>query len=50
MALGLGRWGLAPDAFWRLTPREIAGALGAFARKAAPDADDLAALMRRFPD
>jgi uncharacterized phage protein (TIGR02216 family) len=43
---------LSPDAFWAMTPRELALALGAFMRpSAAPLArDDFAKLMRRFPD
>lgn len=50
MAFAFGAWRLSPEAFWRLSPREIAAALGAFARPDALDQDDLAALMRRFPD
>jgi uncharacterized phage protein (TIGR02216 family) len=42
---------LAPDAFWRMTPRELAHALHALGGGAAPFArDDLDALLRRFPD
>ncbi len=49
MHLGLGRLRLSPDAFWRMTPRELAAALAA---PSAPPMDRaaLAALMRRFPD
>ncbi|WP_271204084.1 phage tail assembly chaperone [Methylopila jiangsuensis] len=52
-AFGLGRLGLAPDAFWRATPKEIAAAARAFRPPAGPPAmgrADLAALMARFPD
>lgn len=51
MALGLGvlRW--SPDTFWRATPRELRAALGGPGRPVAPaGADDLARLMRAFPD
>jgi len=42
---------LAPDAFWRLTPRELAcAAAGGDRRAAAPPRAALAALMDRFPD
>ena len=49
MRLAFTRWGLAPAAFWSMTPRELAAALG---RSAAPGLAraDLGALMRRFPD
>jgi len=44
-------WRLSPDIFWRLTPREIALALGPPARgTAAPARPSLDALMARFPD
>ncbi|WP_374252261.1 rcc01693 family protein [Xanthobacter sp.] len=52
MGAGFGLLRLAPDAFWRMTPRELAAALSALL-PAAPDAIDragLAALMARFPD
>ncbi len=51
-AFGFGALRLSPDAFWRLTPREIAAtarALG-LGRSATPARQDLAALMRAFPD
>jgi len=44
---------LAPEAFWRATPREIAAAAqGLFGRRAAAPLgrSELAALMARFPD
>ncbi len=49
MHAGLGRLRLFPDAFWRMTPRELAAAL---APPALPTLDraGLAALMRRYPD
>jgi len=53
MAAGLGLLGLAPAAFWAMTPRELAaalrGRLGA-GGSAPPSRTDLAAMMRRFPD
>ncbi|MFK8252226.1 rcc01693 family protein [Ancylobacter terrae] len=52
MAFGLGQLRLPPDAFWRMTPRELAAAMGAVLGPArAPlDRASLAALMARFPD
>ncbi|MFG1419583.1 rcc01693 family protein [Xanthobacter sp. V0B-10] len=52
MGLGLGILRLSPDAFWRMTPRELACAAGALAPRAAPALGraDLADLMARFPD
>ncbi|MDJ1159025.1 phage tail assembly chaperone [Chelatococcus sp. SYSU_G07232] len=54
MAFGLGVLRLGPDAFWRLTPRELAAAVEGFAGPAAapapPGRAELAALMRAFPD
>jgi uncharacterized phage protein (TIGR02216 family) len=51
-AFGFGVLRLGPDAFWRLTPREIAAAARALGigRTAAPGRADLDALMRAFPD
>lgn len=49
MRLAFTRWGLAPAAFWAMTPRELAAAL-APAGPGAPDRAALAALMGRFPD
>ncbi len=51
MTLGLGVLGLAPAAFWAMTPREMAAALRAIVPDAAAmDRSGLAALMRRHPD
>ncbi|WP_062208201.1 rcc01693 family protein [Aureimonas sp. AU12] len=52
MSLGLGVLGLAPAAFWRMTPRELARALGPLdARIAAPPSRaGLDEMMMRFPD
>ncbi|WP_425105586.1 rcc01693 family protein [Ancylobacter sp.] len=52
MAFGFGRLRLSSHAFWRLTPRELAAALRAFAGpgRAPLDRAGLAALMARFPD
>ena len=49
LAFGLGRLRLAPEVFWRMTPRELTALAGP---AAAPPLrrDELAALMRRFPD
>lgn len=48
IAYGIGRLRLAPRTFWALTPREFAALLPR--RGSAPARDDLAALMRAFPD
>jgi uncharacterized phage protein (TIGR02216 family) len=53
MAMGLGLLGLAPAAFWAMTPRELAAAIrGRLGPRteAAPSRADLAAMMTRFPD
>jgi uncharacterized phage protein (TIGR02216 family) len=52
MQFGFGVLKLSPDAFWRMTPRELAEAITAVRGPvAAPlDRDGLNALMRRFPD
>jgi len=52
MGFGLGHLRLAPDAFWRMTPRELALAMEAvFGPSQAPlDRTGLKALMARFPD
>ena len=44
--------GHAPDAFWRMTPRELAHAIKILAEgpPPAPGRGDLAALMAAFPD
>lgn len=52
MQFGLGVLRLPPEAFWRMTPRELAQAVIAV-RGAAPPALDrhgLDALMQKFPD
>jgi uncharacterized phage protein (TIGR02216 family) len=50
--LGLGVLRLSPDAFWRMTPRELALALGAAFPPPPPAIrrGEFAALARRFPD
>lgn len=52
LGFGLGVLRLTPDAFWRMTPRELAHAVAA--RTAPPAAPlvraEFARLMRRFPD
>ena len=52
IGIGLGVLRLSPDAFWRMTPREFALALGAVAGPVLPGLPrrDFADLMRRFPD
>ncbi|MEW5963553.1 MAG: rcc01693 family protein [Pseudomonadota bacterium] len=54
MAAGLGLLRLEPRAFWSMTPRELAAALGAVVGPggtgAPPSRRDLAELMQRFPD
>lgn len=52
IGLALGVLRLAPDAFWRMTPRELALALrAALGPPAAPfQRAALSALMTRFPD
>jgi len=53
MRFGLGVLRLPPEAFWRMSPRELAAAWQAHAgpdRSAAPSRNDLSALMRAFPD
>jgi uncharacterized phage protein (TIGR02216 family) len=52
MAFGLGALRLSPDAFWAMTPRELAAALEGAGVTTAHDVGDLdlAALMRAFPD
>jgi uncharacterized phage protein (TIGR02216 family) len=52
IGFGLGVLRLAPDAFWRMTPRELAHAIAAVRGPvAAPlGRETLAALMKRFPD
>jgi len=53
MAAGLGVLGLAPAAFWAMTPRELSAALRGrcgHASIAPPSRTDVRALMQRFPD
>lgn len=53
MAFGLGVLRLSPDAFWAMTPREVAAAHAGLAGKhgsRALERDGLESLMARFPD
>lgn len=51
MQFGFGELHLAPDAFWRMTPRELAQAIVARRGHAVPiTRAELDELMRRFPD
>ena len=52
MGFGLGVLRLSPDAFWRMTPRELAHAItGSRGRAPAPiPRADFDALMHAFPD
>jgi uncharacterized phage protein (TIGR02216 family) len=51
IGFGLGTLRLSPDAFWRMTPRELAYAIEAVSGKAAPlDRLSLTQLMKRYPD
>ena len=52
MAFGLGHLRLSSHDFWRLTPRELAAAIGAVTGpvRSPLDRAGLAALMARFPD
>ncbi len=52
MAVGLGLLRLPPEQFWRMTPRELAAALGVHAPRSghALHRGELDALMARFPD
>ena len=51
MAAGLGLLRLSPDAFWRMTPRELAAAMGPFTPPASVlDRAGFEDLLRRFPD
>jgi len=52
MAFGLGHLRLSPEAFWRMTPRELAAAMGGAVRVVATsfERSALARLMREFPD
>jgi uncharacterized phage protein (TIGR02216 family) len=52
IGFGLGVLRLSPDAFWRMTPRELAAAMEAVLgpREAALDSASFAALRAAFPD
>ena len=54
MSFGFGVLRLSPADFWAMTPVELAaaasGLYGDGASKGAPDLQDLAGLMSRFPD
>ena len=51
MAAGLGLLRLSPDAFWSMTPREFAAAVGSLVPLSArPTRRDLGTLMHQFPD
>lgn len=50
MGLGLGVLRLPPDAFWRMTPRELAAAAGLSRTAGGLSRLELDALMVAFPD
>ena len=54
MAAGFGLLGMSPGTLWSMTPREFACAVsslsGVRSAGAMPSQQELAALMRRFPD
>jgi uncharacterized phage protein (TIGR02216 family) len=53
IGFGLGVLGLAPEAFWAMTPRELAAAIKArLPRQGShpPGRIELSELMQRFPD
>ena len=51
IAFGLGVLKLAPEQFWRMTPRELAYAIEAASGRGAPlDRATLKQLMKRYPD
>lgn len=50
MRAGMGALGLRPDAFWRLTPQELALMLGVGGQAAPMDRGRLEALARAWPD
>ena len=52
MRFGFGVMRLSSQAFWALTPRELAAAFRAVAgdRGGAPGRNDLEVMMERFPD
>lgn len=51
IGFGLGVLRLSPDAFWRMTPRELAYAIEAVRGRGVPlDRGVLTDLMKRYPD
>lgn len=51
IGFGLGVLRLAPEQFWRMTPRELAYAIEAASGRGAPiDRAALTQLMTRYPD
>jgi uncharacterized phage protein (TIGR02216 family) len=51
IGFGLGVLRLAPEEFWRMTPRELACAIEAVRGRGAPlGREAFADLMRRYPD
>ena len=50
MRLAFIGWGLAPAAFWAMTPRELAACLAPPPAAGRLDRLGLARLMDRFPD
>ncbi len=56
MAFGFGVLRLQADAFWRMTPRELASAVAGVSGRVSDSSNDtlvrntLEALMRAFPD
>jgi uncharacterized phage protein (TIGR02216 family) len=51
IGFGLGVLRLAPEQFWRMTPRELAYAIEAVTGRGAPlTREGLAQLMTRYPD
>jgi uncharacterized phage protein (TIGR02216 family) len=52
IGFGLGVLRLSPDAFWQMTPRELAYAIEAVTGTSPPPLDRaaLSELMTRFPD
>ncbi len=51
IGFGLGVLRLAPDAFWKMTPRELAYAIAAATGRTAPlDRGAFDAMMTRYPD
>lgn len=51
IGFGLGVLRLAPDQFWRMTPRELACAIETVTGRSAPlGRADLTQLMKSYPD